>query len=102
MFAMTANEKIIVTSLTGYSSIADITISEDGLYAFDTSNSGSSAVNLILDIRSQNNATIWHQTYINAPQYATIQSPLMYLIAGTYKLRATGDTSQMYRYEYRT
>ena len=94
----TPTTAVTSTSLSGYSSYADLVIAEDGCYSFKTYTYASSPVNLVLSFANGNSDELWGYVQINAPQYTTIHSPILWLKKGTYKLRATGDHVNMYKY----
>ena len=98
---ITSNELITEETLTGYSSLADLQINDDALYCIECSNDSSSETNIIVDFETKNLIPIWGFNYLNAPQYAKVMSPILFLKAGKYKLRATG-TIKLRKYVYRT
>lgn len=94
----TPSTAVTSISLSGYSNYADLVIAEDGCYSFKTYTYATSPVNLILSFANSSAVELWGYVFINAPQYTTIHSPILWLKKGTYKLRATGDHVNMYKY----
>ena len=99
---LTDNEQTAVSEISGYSTLADITISTDGLYSFTTSFETGGGSNLIIILANKLGVEMYRQSVISAPRYSAIQTPILWLKAGTYKLRATGDLTKKITYTYRT
>lgn len=99
---LTDNEQTSLSEISGYSSLADITISTDGLYSFSTAFDTGGGSNLILILANKLGVEMYRQSVISAPRYSAIQTPILWLKAGTYKLRATGDLTKKITYTYRT
>lgn len=98
---LTDNVLVSASEITGYSTLSDITISSDGLYSFSTSFESGGDSNLILVLANKLTVAIFRNVIISAPRYTQIQTPVLWLKAGTYKLRATGDLTKKITYTYR-
>lgn len=99
LIELSENTSITTTTLTGYSTLATYTISEEGNYAISTAN-GSASNNLIVIIapNDSSNNVFYQFNYMSAPPYATVMTPIFHMKAGTYKIRATGSTSALWKY----
>lgn len=98
LIELDAGMTVTKTALTGYTTLANFTLNDDGFYSFSTSNQQSSAINLIIELDNSNGDNIFKTAYFNAPIYMVLQTPIFKMKAGTYKLRLTGNDNYQISY----